>query len=145
MSTSVLDNRHAKMARIGFVYLFLTLLCALFGAGYEYFSHGVYSYYMLYAFAFPLMGGVLPFFCMAFFNCRLPGRVSLNLYHSGVAAWTVGSIFEGVLEIYGTTNRLVFIYWMVGAILFGCGILLYMVGAGSRHTFYKSEKYGHDF
>ena len=35
-----------------------TLFLVLFGAVYESFSHGVYSYFMLYAFAIPLVFGV---------------------------------------------------------------------------------------
>ncbi len=104
------------MAKTGFVYLFISLFCVLFGVVYEYFSHEVYSYYMLYAFVFPLVGGVLPFFVFSFFTKRLPGRIACNLYHSGIAALTIGSIFEGVLEIYGTTNRLVLVYWVLGAV-----------------------------
>ena len=38
--------------------LIATVGCALFGAVYERFSHGVYSYWMLYTFAFPLALGV---------------------------------------------------------------------------------------
>ena len=34
---------------------------ALFGAIYERYSHEVYSYYMIYAFAIPLLFGALPF------------------------------------------------------------------------------------
>lgn len=114
------------MAKTGFVYLFLSVFCAFFGAVYEYFSHGVYSYFMLYAFAFPLVGGVLPFFTIAFSGCGVPRRISLNLYHSGIAAWTVGSIFQGVLEIYGTTNRLAAVYWIAGIVFVLSGIWSYL-------------------
>lgn len=122
------------MAKTGFVYLWLTLFCALFGALYERFSHEVYSYYMLYAFAFPLAGGVLPFFALAHSRSPLPGRLALNLYHSGIAALTVGCIFTGVLEIYGTTNQLILVYWGAGALLLLAGLLAYGAGTGrERH------------
>lgn len=129
---SILDiNRQRRgMAKTGFIYLFISVFCILFGAVYEYFSHEVYSYFMLYAFMFPLVGGALPFLGLAFCSLPLPGRVSCNLYHSGIAALTIGSLFEGVLKIYGTTNRLVVVYWLLGAAeLFG-GLILY--GIGSR-------------
>lgn len=115
------------MAKTGFVYLFVSLFCALFGAVYEVYSHEVYSYYMIYAFVIPLAGGTLPFFSLAYFSRPAPGRGSLNLYHSGIAALTVGSIIQGVLEIYGTTNRLVFAYWIVGVSLLGIGLVLYVI------------------
>ena len=61
LSISDTNKRWAQIAKTGFIYLLLALVLALFGAVYEVFSHGVYSYYMLYAFAFPLAGGALPF------------------------------------------------------------------------------------
>ena len=131
MSGSATEKRR-RIAGTCLVYLLLTVFCALFGAVYESFSHGVFSYFMLYAFAFPLVLGGLPFFLMAFSRCPLPGRAALNLYHSGIAALTVGSIFQGVLEIYGTTNRLIAVYWAAGALLTAGGILLYLPALGKK-------------
>lgn len=116
------------MARTGFFYLFLSLFCALFGAVYECFSHGVYSFFMLYAFGFPLILGALPFLALAFWNSPMPGRLTRELHHSGVASLTVGSLFEGVLEIYGTTNRLVLVYWVLGGTFLLSGLILYIMG-----------------
>lgn len=129
LSTSDI-KRMQKMAKTGFVYLFISMFCILFGAVYESFSHGVYSYYMLYAFAVPLVGGVLPFFGMAFSRMTVPNRVSLNLYHSGIAALTTGFLFEGALEIYGTTNRLVSVYWILGILFILTAIFLYCLFQG---------------
>ena len=114
------------MAKTGFVYLWMTLFCALFGAVYEYFSYGVYSYYMLYAFAFPLVGGVFPFFTIAFSKRPLPGKAARNLYHSGIAALTTGSLLQGVLEIYGTSNRLMLAYWIAGPVFIVLGVIFYL-------------------
>lgn len=113
------------MAKTGFLYLFLSMFCILFGAVYEYFSHEVYSKFMLYAFAFPLAGGALPFFGMAFYRIPVPGRAARNLYHSGIVSLTIGSVMEGVLEIYGTTNRLVLVYWVWGIGFLLLGLILY--------------------
>lgn len=118
-------KRMKKTMGIGFVYLFISLFCILFGAVYEFFSHGVYSYFMLYAFVFPLAGGALPFFGMAFSSMPIPNRVSQNLYHSGIAALTTGFLFEGALEIYGTTNRLVSVYWILGILFILTAIFIY--------------------
>lgn len=124
MSTSDI-NRMKYMAKTGFVYLFISMFCILFGAVYEYFSHEVYSYFMLYAFVFPLVGGALLFFGMAYCRVPMPNRGSCNLYHSGIAALTTGSLFEGVLEIYGTTNRLISIYWILGAVFILTALIWY--------------------
>lgn len=127
---SILDiNRQCRsMAKTGFIYLFISIFCILFGAVYEYFSHEVYSYFMMYTFIFPLVGGALPFWGLAFCSLPLPGRISCNLYHSGIAALTISGLFEGVLKIYGTTNRLALVYWILGAVEFLGGLILYGIG-----------------
>jgi len=100
----------------------------MFGAVYEHFSHEVYSRYMIYAFVCPLAGGALPLMSMSLFRCRhLPGRLALNLYNAGIATLTIGSIMKGVMEIYGTTNDILRIYWIVGFGFVGIGLLLYAI------------------
>jgi hypothetical protein len=127
ISDSKLQKEHIDKTR--FAYLLISLFCMLFGAVYEYFSHEVYSGYMIYAFAFPLVGGVLPFTFMSLCGCRrVPGRLTLNLYNAGIAALTVGSIMKGVMEIYGTTNELLQIYWIAGFGFVGIALLLYVIG-----------------
>ena len=98
-----------------------TLFLAFFGAVYERFSHEVYSYYMIYAFALPLFLGVLPWSVLALRGRREPVRLAAQLWDSGVLTLAVGSVFEGVLEIYGTTNRLVICYLAAGAALLVAG------------------------
>lgn len=179
-----------KMIRYSFIYLAAAVFCALFGAVYEIFSHGVFSFYMIYAFAFPLVLGAVPMLWMGLrtaksaeeietpmgfetdtaedlwfepytaeegagtrlqrmgreeessdsaeyrLNSRenspeadrlfhLPGSLELTAWASGIAALTVGSIFRGVLEIYGTTNRLVIVYPVVGGTLLAAGLILF--------------------
>ena len=103
--------------RTAFKYLLATVSTALFGCVYEHFSHGVWSAWMVYAFAFPLLLGVLPFSWMSLRRKPHPRPWVCRLHHAGVATLTVGSIMEGVLAIYGTTNHLTFIYWLVGSLL----------------------------
>lgn len=121
-----------QAAKTAFVYLLISLFCALFGAVYEIFSHGVYSFYMLYAFLFPLAGGTLPFLTINLFRKRYPEVVARNIYHSGIATLTAGSIIQGVLAIYGTTNRLTGLYWLVGVVLLFAGIIFYL--GTERHS-----------
>ena len=118
-------RRHASKTSL--IYLISTLFCVLFGAVYERYSHEVYSFDMIYAFAFPLVGGTLPFSILSMIQVkRYPGTVSRNLYHSGIATLTVGSIVRGILEIYGTTNVLSGYYGIVGSILTISGLVLYI-------------------
>ena len=104
------------MIRISFRYLLVTILCALFGAVYELFSHGVYAYGMLYGFAFPLVGGVLPALLLAQQGKALPSGTARQLWHFGISSLTVGSLFSGALEIYGTSSPLTSVYWLAGGV-----------------------------
>ncbi len=102
----------------------------LFAAVYECFSHQVYSRFMLLAFLFPLLGGLLP--CTILMKTSLWRHIGIfgrSLYHSGIAAWTVGSLFQGILEIYGTTSRLSAVYWITGAGLLLAGLLCCIMDA----------------
>ena len=61
MSTSVdLLKKHLVFNLAG------TLFLVLFGAVYETFSHGVFSFYMLYAFSVPLVFGVTLYLILLF-------------------------------------------------------------------------------
>ena len=119
MFTSVTDKACRRALGACLAYLAAALFCLLFGAVYEHFSHGVYSNAMVYAFAYPLCLGVLPFFAAcAFGKERLaPSGASAHLWADGVATLTVGSILSGVLEIYGTDSALLAVYPIAGAAL----------------------------
>ena len=131
MYISDTDHRSARAAKTAFVYLLISLFCVLFGAVYERFSHEVYSFYMLYGFVFPLAGGTLPFFILSFTRFKkYPASPARNLYHSGIAALTVGSFLQGVWEIYGTSQVLTGYYRIVGSVLWLAGITLYLLQCG---------------
>lgn len=99
-----------------------TVLLALFGAVYELFSHGVYSYHMIYAFAIPLGMGVIPCTLLVL-RGRKPSVAFLRLWSAAIAVLGVGCAFQGVLEIYGTTNRLVIVYPVAGGALAAAALL----------------------
>ncbi len=105
-------------------YFAATIGTLLFAALYECFSHQVYSLFLLLAFLFPLLGGALA--CTLLLKSSAWMRVdgfSRCLYRSGIATLTIGSLFQGILEIYGTTNRLSAVYWVVGACLLLAALL----------------------
>ena len=117
-----------KYGKIALIYLLITGFCALFGAVYEYFSFGVYSYYMLYAFGFPLIGGALPALVLCLReSVPAPWAIARWIYRGGIATLTVGSIICGVLEIYGTTNQLTQWYWYFGGAMTGIGAMLHLL------------------
>lgn len=126
------DDKTKNVIKTAFVYLIITLFCAVIGAVYEKFSHEVYSYYMIYAFVIPLTLGAIPLFALGLFGKKTPCRFSLNAWNSGVAALTVGSIFKGALDIYGTTNRLLIVYPIVAGALLLAGIIAFFAGKSSE-------------
>ncbi len=115
--------------------LIFAVICAIFAAIYEYFSHQVYSMFMICAFLFPVILGILPdlFRSRIYDNNgntefaqgiqrRVPD-IALTLQQCGIYILTIGSIFKGVLDIYGTTNSKGVIYWWCGGVLFAAGIV----------------------
>jgi len=119
-----LQNDRKELQRELFIQICFCVFCALFGAVYEYFSHDVYSQYMIYGFAIPLVLTVLPLAWLLRKERRTyPAGAARMLWNFGTAALTVGCLFRGVLDIYGTTNRLVCIYPAASVILLGSGIL----------------------
>ena len=129
MFTLATRKKPRVLRRWAFGSLAASLICLLFSAVYEAFSHGVYSNYMLYAFAIPLVGGTFAAFLLEFFSKKtMPGRNALALYNAGLSTLTTGSVMKGVLDLYGTTNRLVILYLPVGLVLVLSGVAAYYIG-----------------
>ena len=129
MSTSVTARKLNFLQKLLLLDLFATLLCAAFGAVYEIFSHGVYSYGMIYAFVFPLALGVVPLALITMLHAPYPNRFARNVYHAGIATLTVGCLVTGALEIYGTTNPLTLVYWIAGIAFTALGTAVYLASA----------------
>ena len=127
MYTSAHEANAAEYLKRAKIYLILAIVCCLIGAVYEHFSFGVYSYFMLYAFAVPMVCGVLPALFLA--SSRQPSEIprwSIKLWDAGIAVWTVGAFFRGILEIYCTASALTKWYWIAGLILLLSAGLLYV-------------------
>ena len=88
---------------------------------YEHFSYSVYSAFMVYAFLFPLLGGCVylrfRFYLTTSGKVKSPDSLSLSIHTAGISFLTVGSLIKGILDIYGTTNKLNLFYWIFGIIL----------------------------
>ncbi len=111
-------------------FLSATIGVAAFAAIYEMFSHQVYSLFLMLAFLIPLFGGVVPYSLMlGSHRSEKPGILAQCLYNSGLATLTAGSIFQGILEIYGTTSHLSIVYWTVGLSLSMLGLIIYAASA----------------
>ena len=116
-------------------YVFLSLFIFVFAQIYEYFSHGVYSNYMLYAFLIPFLGLALPSFLLHSLKKTLPAN-SRFLWQCGITTLTVGSIYKGILEIYGTNGYFEFPYLFIGVAF--CIVAGMTVFSGKRDLAYTS-------
>lgn len=99
------------------IYLGISVFVFIFGQIYEYFSHGVYSSYMMYAFLIPFIGLFIPSLLK---NLILKRTVSDNVtlpWKCGIATLSAGSIYKGILEIYGTSGTFEMVYLIIGSVL----------------------------
>ena len=124
-----ISDTKIRAAKTAVVYLAVSLFTCIFGAVYEFFSFGVYSIFMLFCFLPSLALGCAPFFFVFLLGKNMPCRLAYNLYNSGVAALTAGFIMAGVIEIYGTTNHLLWVYFVFGALFIVSGISAWIIGA----------------
>lgn len=108
-------------------YLLASAVCMAIGVTYEYFSHDVWSVYMLFAFAVPLLAGALPSFTAWLLKLPEPAPSTEAVYACGMITLTAGSFLQGVLEIYGTTNPLIAVFPAAGALLAAAGIVTYFL------------------
>lgn len=97
-------------------YLGISIFVFIFGQIYERFSHGVYSNYMAFAFLIPFIGLFIPSLLNKLILKREISDNVTFLWKCGIATLTVGSIYKGVLEIYGTSTNFEMIYLIVGSI-----------------------------
>ena len=108
-----------------------TVFVFVFAKIYGIFSHGVSSVFMSYAFLLPLSLIFLPKLLNLCTGNRLwngsleteKGEKKLFLsslasflWKSGVAVLTVGSLYKGVLDIYGTSGSFEWVYLVVGVL-----------------------------
>ena len=113
-----------KTKREMYKHFLISIFFLIFGFIYEIFSHEVYSRYMIYAFLIPLLFGFTLYLVIykMEFNKYL-SELGMSLYNISLITFTLGSVMKGVLEIYGTTNKLVSLYSRIGIFLVIISIL----------------------
>ena len=114
----ILDIKDLKKENI-FIIGF-SIFNLVFAIIYECFFHGVVSYFMILAFLIPLLNLILN--CIFIYSKFKVTRLSKNLISMSIYTFTFFSIIKGVLDIFGTTNNLIFIYLIVGLLLFIFGV-----------------------
>ncbi len=109
------------LMKTGLIWLCISAFTGVFSIIYEMFSHGVYSMPMMLAFLIPLLGVSIPcIWAVRSGHDDWTKRISLpalSVWKSAVLALLLGCIFAGVLEIYGTTSRLLAVYFIAAGVL----------------------------
>ena len=127
---------YTSAIKTGMKYFAASVFIAIAAAVYGLFSHGVYSYFMIYAFMIPLLGGALPHLVAAMKGMEIDAK---DTQLAIIATLTIGSILKGVLDIYGTTNRLLIVY-PVAAVLILAAVLAAMIKrSGSIAGLWKNK------
>ena len=105
-------------------YFIITIGTGILSFIYELFSHEVYSPYMIYSFLIPLLGMII--YMVIYFTkaSKFINKISMELFNCSILTFTLYSILNGILEIYGTTNYLVAVYLKIGVILVIFGIII---------------------
>ena len=128
MFTSVINDRREYFNCFDYarLYVLAAVNAAVFSAVYEHFSFGVYSPFMIFAFAVPLLMGALAFLLLGRALKKTGTSVPAlfcKFWHAAVATLTVGFFFRGVLDIYGTSSPLASVYWIASAVLAALSLL----------------------
>ena len=112
------------------IFTMITIFTFIFNKIYGIFGHGVTSPYMTYMFLYPLLGGVLFYGIIMLLIPSIVNkkryRFFYNIYNSGLAILTVGSLLRGVMEIAGTFSSYLMFYTLVGwiSIIISIGVLI---------------------
>ena len=96
----------------------MTAFVSILSFIYEKNAHQVYSDYMIWAFLYPLLGGVLV--SLLVWDLKLRKRIpplSICFYRAAILTATIGSLMKGAFDIYGTVLSKVVIYVYLTIIL----------------------------
>lgn len=117
-----------NMKKGALIFAGISVFSLIFYLIYDRFSHNVRSPYMTWLFLWTLILGVLPCLILLVINkLPRPGRITINLYCSGVAALTVSSLLRGIFEIAGTASPLQKGLFIAGLSMTALGVLSYML------------------
>jgi peptidoglycan/LPS O-acetylase OafA/YrhL len=89
------------------------------------------SNYMIFAFMVPLLAGAVPNLLASFAGDKKRAdsgsSAAAGLQLAAAATLTAGSLVNGALEIYGTTNRLMIFYPVAGLALLTAALAAYVL------------------
>ncbi|WP_291644012.1 hypothetical protein [Clostridium sp.] len=132
---SILDidmkSQRKQIRKTIWVYLILSVIAAAFDKVYGVFGHGINSPSMTWMFLYPLLGGALFYFIIERFIpyiLKLSGyRVFCNIYNSGIATLTFGSLLKGIFDIAGTSSDYLVFFYIVGGGFIAAGLIMMFI------------------
>lgn len=128
MISSTSSNKSVKKSL--FIYIGVTIFAGIFSFEYELFSHQVYSNFMVYLFVVPLVLGVIPnALALAILRLDVGNAWQKTVQAFAVATLSVGSVLQGIVEIYGTTNSLINYFFIAGSVFLLMSIIIWIVNA----------------
>lgn len=130
MTLSTSDEKMADTLKMADGCMAAALITALFGMIYEIFSFGVFSFAMIYAFGVFAAGGV--FWKIIARKHRMTAAFPASLWNAGLSTVTVGLLLKGVLDIYGSGNSLIRIFWVLGAAELLAALLTLLIAGKKR-------------
>lgn len=107
------------------VYFLITIFTIVFDRVYALFSHGVASLSMNLMFLYPLVGGVGIYYILGYLfkNKKEDVILLFNIYNSGIAILTVGSLLKGVMDIAGTSSKYITYYVVIGIVFISISVI----------------------
>ncbi|HFI0134483.1 TPA: hypothetical protein ACGOZZ_000078 [Streptococcus suis] len=131
LSTSVTNQTSGRTARTFITYLATAAFLFIFSRIYESLSYGEVSVFMHYMFCVTLIGGGLLLGLLTF-KPNL-SRLTFNLWNSGVATITAGSLLRGIINLSGRSTTLDQPYWFVGAGFLILALISLFLGGNQRN------------
>jgi len=112
----ILDTKKQIYWKKAKKYLGIALFMIFAGFVYESFSHGVYSNYILYAFVFTMAAALFYFAICAAKKKIVLQEKTMDLLAAFVTTISISFVFNGVIDIYGTTSKWSLVYWVLSAV-----------------------------
>ncbi|EGP5121428.1 hypothetical protein EL427_07425, partial [Enterococcus faecium] len=106
-------------------YFISSVILFIFQLVYHHFSHGVTSQALKWVWVIPMVGGAFLFIFEKILN-TFRNRLAFNLFNTGLASYIVGMILKGILEIAGASSPYIGIYPMIGTIILGISLFIYI-------------------
>ncbi|MBC3888386.1 hypothetical protein GH810_08695 [Acetobacterium paludosum] len=126
-----IKNHKKKILKTSLIYLVLSLSAIIINYVYGLFGHGVHSSYMTWMFLYPLLGGailyLLIFLLVPDIARIVEYRMFYNIYNSGIATLTIGSLLKGIFDIAGTSSVYIAVFYAIGELFVAVGLVMLLI------------------